>query len=326
MKGARIMEFDKLREVIGDYQQLDFAKGAIELALYCAEASDADGLGKEYWQTVPSELDRQRRNNNAPDDTRRFPWERRARCYDLVLDSLETFEKKATSGDDTAERVRAHAYEIAFASTDEIFHSRLYEWLISRGLADELLEVRKRHFSRFINSEFSSLCRCVHHTCKRIFNANQERSTSISYFGSSTSKTVNPSAPPKYLLLWQNRPSAYLWMAPVVFFLAFERFPLSLSQRIEYLTLAVGNAKSHPVSAGGKHESAISFLTDLEEKLEVSQVQLEIFHTLSPRLQSQPSDPDLREKVELLERGLFNITEVRVLPVMRGALRLTIVT
>jgi hypothetical protein len=98
---------------------------------------------------------------------------------------------------------------------------------------------------------------------------------------------------------------------------AFERFPLSLSQRIEYLTLAVGNAKSHPVSAGGKHESAISFLTDLEEKLEVSQVQLEIFHTLSPRLQSQPSDSDLRERVELLERGLFNITEVRVLIVMR---------
>lgn len=100
-------------------------------------------------------------------------------------------------------------------------------------------------------------------------------------------------------------------------FSAFERFALSLSQRIEYLTLAVGNAKSHPVSAGGKHESAISFLSDLEEKLEVSQVQLEIFHTLSPRLQSQPSDPDFKEKVELLERGLFNITEVRLLVIMR---------
>lgn len=148
MKGARIMEFDKLREVIGDYQQLDFAKGAIELALYCAEALDADGLGKEYWQMFPSELDRQGRNSNAPDDLRRLSWERRARCYDLVLDSLETFENKAVSGDDVAERVRAHAYEIAFASTDEIFHSRLYEWLISRGLADELLEVRKSHFYR----------------------------------------------------------------------------------------------------------------------------------------------------------------------------------
>lgn len=140
------MEFDKLREVIGDYQQLDFAKGAIELALYCAEALDADGLGKEYWRMVLQELDRQARNNNVPDDPRRLFWERRAQCYDLVLDSLETFENKAASGDDVAERVRAYAYEIAFTSSDEIFHSRLYEWLISRGLADELLEVRKNHF------------------------------------------------------------------------------------------------------------------------------------------------------------------------------------
>ena len=150
MKGARIMEFDKLREVIGDYQQLEFAKGAIELPLYCAEALDADGLGKEYWQTVPpgssTLLDGQGRTNNAPIDPRKPAWERRAQCYDLVLDSLETFEKKAASGDDATERVRAHAYELAFASTDEIYHSRLYEWLISRGLADELLGVRKGHF------------------------------------------------------------------------------------------------------------------------------------------------------------------------------------
>ncbi len=200
MKGARIMEFDKLREVIGDYQQLDFAKGAVELALYCAEALDADGLGKEYWQMVPPELNGQGRSDNAPGDPRRPSWERRARCYGLVLDSLETFENKAASGDDAAERVRAHGYELAFASTDEIFHSRLYEWLISRGLADELLEVRKSHFYQSINPEVSSLCRCVHHTCKLIFIASRERMTSINSFGNSMLKTVNPSAPPKFLL------------------------------------------------------------------------------------------------------------------------------
>jgi nuclear pore complex protein Nup155 len=158
MKGARIMVFDKLREVIGDYQQLDFAKGAIELPLHCAEALDADGLGKEYWQMVPSpespkQPDGHGRSNNAPDDSRRPAWERRVQCYDLVLDSLETFENKAASGDDATERVRAHAYELAFLSTDEIFHSRLYEWLISRGLADELLEVRKGLLSRVLRLE-----------------------------------------------------------------------------------------------------------------------------------------------------------------------------
>ena len=210
MKGARIMEFDKLREIIGDYQQLDFAKGAIELPLHCAETLDSDGLGKEYWQTVPlpdlsKPSDGQGRSNNAPDDPRRPAWERRVQCYDLILDSLETFENKVTSGDEITERVRAHAYELAFLGTDEIFHSRLYEWLISRGLADELLEVRK--CQPFRVPQNSLPCRCDRRTFKPISNASREHSTNINFFGSSMSKTVNRSAPPRCLLPWQNHPS-----------------------------------------------------------------------------------------------------------------------
>jgi nuclear pore complex protein Nup155 len=44
------------------------------------------------------------------------------------------------AGDDP-ETVRSHAFELAFLSKDEMFHSTLYEWLINRSLADELLEV-----------------------------------------------------------------------------------------------------------------------------------------------------------------------------------------
>src|SRR6266404_8289276 len=125
MKGARIMEFDKLREIIGDYQQLDFAKGAIELPLHCADTVDSDGMGKEYWQTVPfpdplNEVGGQTSSANATTDPRRAAWEQRSNCYDLILDSLEAFENKAAAGGDTTERVRTYAYELAFASTDEI--------------------------------------------------------------------------------------------------------------------------------------------------------------------------------------------------------------
>ena len=86
------------------------------------------------------------------------------------------------------------------------------------------------------------------------------------------------------------------------------RFDLTLDARLEYLTLAVGNAKSHPVAVGGRHEDAISFLTELEEELEVAQVQLELYHTLSPRINE---GGEVEEKIRFLTTRLFNVTEVR---------------
>lgn len=159
MKGARILDTDQLREVIGDYQQLDFAKGAIELPLHCAQARDVDGQGQEYWHSVA--------DPSAPSsDVRKEFWDWRAKCYDLVLDSLEAFEQKGTKGEE-AERVRVHAYELAFASADEIFHSRLYDWLIARGLADELLEVRWFEVSVGRRLNFLDQ-RCARHTSRLI--------------------------------------------------------------------------------------------------------------------------------------------------------------
>ena len=85
---------------------------------------------------------------DASDSRAKF-WELRKKCYDLVLQSLQHFEDKSvgpsnTSGTgqtDDPEVPKSHAYELAFASEDALFHSTLYDWLIGRGLADELLEV-----------------------------------------------------------------------------------------------------------------------------------------------------------------------------------------
>ena len=134
MKGAGILDFEKLREVIGDYQQLDFAKGAVELPLHCAEVADVDHQGQEYWNSVED-------TSQPSSDPRKEFWDKRAQCYDLVLDTLEAFEQKAARQLENAENARIHAYELAFASSDEMFHCRLYEWHVGRGLADEVLEV-----------------------------------------------------------------------------------------------------------------------------------------------------------------------------------------
>jgi nuclear pore complex protein Nup155 len=89
------------------------------------------------------------------------------------------------------------------------------------------------------------------------------------------------------------------------------RIDLSLETRLEYLTLAVGNAKSHPISVGGRHESAIAFLTDLEEKLDVAQVQLELYNMLVPISRDAGLAENVIEKVKLLPRRLFTMSEVR---------------
>ena len=109
--------------------------GAVELPLHCSHVFDADLQGQEFW-----------RAGCPANDPRIQSWEKRKHCYDLVLDSLSVFEGQRQPDQingqvDDPDTVRGHAYELAFASEDEIFHSTLYEWLISRGMADELLEV-----------------------------------------------------------------------------------------------------------------------------------------------------------------------------------------
>ncbi|KAF8846309.1 nucleoporin [Paxillus ammoniavirescens] len=263
-KGARILDFEKIREVCNEYRQLGYAKGAVELPLSCAQAVDPDNIGLEYWLS-----------GCPPNDDRAIFLERRSNCYQLVLDSLNAFEEKASQSQAAAEdadTIRNHAYTLAFSSDDVMFHSTLYDWLIDRGLADELLAMRPQYLEAHLRRE--------------------------------------PVTLPKYQLLWQFyvKDGQPLRAAEVLAILAESTdIDLDLDARIEYFTLAIGNAKSHPVATGGRHETAIAFLTDLEEKLDVAQVQFEVYHALLP-LASDLGEEGRR--IRQLNKGLFNMSEL----------------
>jgi nuclear pore complex protein Nup155 len=72
---------------------------------------------------------------------------------------LEVFEKRANEASQPANSVddpiavRTHAYELAFQAEDEMFHSTLYDWLIDKGLADELLEMRPVYLEAHLRRE-----------------------------------------------------------------------------------------------------------------------------------------------------------------------------
>ncbi|KAG2159777.1 nucleoporin [Suillus bovinus] len=245
------------------------SSGAVELPLSCAQALDPDNLGLEYWYAAC-----------PPNDTRKEYCDRRLKCYDLVLHSLSVFEEQssqspvkgsASNAMDDPEAIRSHAYDLAFSSEDEMFHSTLYDWLINRGLADELLAMRPPFLEAHLKRE--------------------------------------PITVPKYQLLWQFyvKDGQPLRAAEILAILAESDTDLLLDKRLEYLTLAVANAKSHPVTIGGRHETAISFLTNLEEKLDVAQVQLEVYNTLLPHM----NDPgEAGEKIKYLSQTLLTMSEL----------------
>jgi hypothetical protein len=119
-------------------------------------------------------------------------------------------------------------------------------------------------------------------------------------------KMVNRCGPLKFWELWPSLLSKDPSTIPFNQ-LTGNSFDLHLDARIEYLTLAVANAKSHPISIGGRHETAISFLTDLEEKLDVAQVQLEIYNTLLPHVNDAP---EVGERIKSLSTQLLTMTDV----------------
>jgi nuclear pore complex protein Nup155 len=87
----------------------------------------------------------------SANDGRAEYYERRLRCYDLAIDSLAVFEERSTKpmslasgvgeNSDNPDAVCSYAYQLALGTEDEMFHASFYDWLISKGLADQLLEV-----------------------------------------------------------------------------------------------------------------------------------------------------------------------------------------
>lgn len=108
--------------------------GAIELPLACAKALDQEERGRQFW-----------RNGCLPGDPGQAQFQQRKACYDLIAGCLEEFEERAAQqeqqGTPPEQRLNLIAYQIAFDSDDELFHAHLYQWLIGRGLWEDLLDV-----------------------------------------------------------------------------------------------------------------------------------------------------------------------------------------
>lgn len=117
--------------------------GSVFLPLRCAQEFDPLNEGRDYWLQGSVKGD---------SDCRKQFYDKRQACYQICVDSLSVFDNQSDDAIqkgrsmDEAEAARTRAYQLAFESQDQIFHSFFYDWLISRGMTEELLQVREQHF------------------------------------------------------------------------------------------------------------------------------------------------------------------------------------
>ncbi|KAH8915057.1 nucleoporin-domain-containing protein [Atractiella rhizophila] len=273
LKATKHLSHEKLLEICNHFNSLHFPSGAIDLALACARQWDSENKGLAFWQ-----------QGMPPTDTvGRELYNKREACYKMATETLEKVDqmrldvlsstriasggKQASLQADEIKAIQENAFGKALSSDDECFHHFLYRWYLQHNMVDQLLRVRSSFIEGFL----------------RRFQ--------------------------RWELLWQYyvENSSYLSAAIVLSHLADSEEQYTLAARIEYLSLALANAKSQPPTPADASE-VIQLVQHLEEKLEVAQVQLGIVRDLQD---NQDIDLELRaERLAKLNEKLFSISEL----------------
>ncbi|XP_019645345.1 PREDICTED: nuclear pore complex protein Nup155-like isoform X1 [Branchiostoma belcheri] len=270
--------------VCGQFQQVHFYDGVVELSLNSAQRRDPQGLALHHY-----------RSGEPPEDTQgSMAFTARLECYKCVTDALgqlvtisqehpgsPSVPNRPGPPPDTRGRlsaVEAQQYvdqmmRLALKSEDELFHVALYDWLVSTGLQDKLLEISSPYIEPYLT------------------RAAQYQGDNIA----------------TYDLLWKYHEKSrnYSAAAQILSKLA-ERHStdVDLKQRIEYLSRAAMCAKSS-TQAGGAADG--EFLHELEEKLEVARLQVQVCEALA---RSGTRLPRAQEALGQLNAELVDITRL----------------
>jgi nuclear pore complex protein Nup155 len=194
---------------------------------------------------------------------------------------LQTVDRIASQQPETIDgrmtitaRKRQEAYTVVNESDDEVFHYDLYDWYLSQGWIDRLLAVQSTYVVVYLE---------------------RLSSTSVEHAD----------------LLWRYYANSerYYEAAAVQLLLAKSEFPLTLKQRIEYLSRAKANASTHTI--GTSRQARQVLLHEIAELLEVANIQDDILQRLKADNRIVPErKPQI---IEDLDGQITDLTEVSAL-------------
>ncbi|KAM6303695.1 nuclear pore complex protein Nup155 isoform 2-T2 [Podargus strigoides] len=274
-----------LANVCAQYRQVHFYEGVVELSLTAAEKKDPQGLGLHFYK-----------NGEPEEDVAGLQaFQERLNSYKCITDTLQELVNQSKAAPQSpsvpkkpgppvlssdpnmlSNEEAGHHFEqmlkLAQRSTDELFSIALYNWLIQVDLADKLLQVTAPFLEPYL---------------VRMTKIDQNK---VRYID----------------LLWRyfEKNRRFSSAARVLARLAdLHSTEISLQQRLEYLARAILSAKSSPAISPTAADG--EFLHELEEKMEVARIQLQIQETLQ---QQHSHHSSVQDAISRLDAELVDIT------------------
>ncbi|KAK7492894.1 hypothetical protein BaRGS_00015841 [Batillaria attramentaria] len=264
--------------------------GIVELCLAEARKCDPHDLAQHFYT-----------QGEQPEDTQGMQaYIHRMECYKCITETLNYLWNAATAHPQSpsmprspgpaqtvdpnhmaveqAQKYREDVLNMALKSTDMLFHSALYDWLFATNRSDKLLEIGTPFVERYL---------------QRRANQPGDKAAALDMLWKFYEKNNNFTAAARILAQLSER----------------HGMDLPLTRRLEYLSRAIMCAKS-ATSVGGAAASG-EFLHELEEKMEVARLQLQVQKALQRVGESAMATSlqvDVREALDRLQSDLLDIT------------------
>ncbi|NXU47237.1 NU155 protein, partial [Turnix velox] len=287
-----------LANVCAQYRQVRFYEGVVELSLTAAEKKDPQGLGLHFYKNGEPEEDAV--GLQAFQERQAFIFFcciYRLNSYKCITDTLQELVNQSKAAPQSpsvpkkpgppmlssdpnmlSNEEAGHHFEqmlkLAQRSTDELFSIALYNWLIQADLADKLLQVTAPFLEPYL---------------VRMTKIDQNKVRYMDLLWRYFEKNRNFSNAARVLAKLADLHST----------------EISLQQRLEYIARAILSAKSSTaissIAADGE------FLHELEEKMEVARIQLQIQETLQRQYSHHSS---VQDAISQLDAELMDITKL----------------
>jgi nuclear pore complex protein Nup155 len=236
---------------ISYYQDMQFYAGAIQLCLTVADEKDKSGLALSYLR------------DEKPDaDPRQSAYLIREQCYRFIFSMIQKLDQEtraATDGQEgqysVASKRRNEAYDVINSSGDIVFQTCLYDWYLDTRQEDRLLEITSPFVPQFLR--------------QRANDWNREAAD----------------------LLWRYfvHNNDYLEAADTQLHLARGQFPITLEERMAYLSRARTNASTRQSALVESRHSKQQLLSDIDTQLELASIQDDIYQRMKhdPRVSEE---------------------------------------